>query len=373
MFRTISHKKVVCSAARRFFVTGEEFAKAHASPRRPINILFFGSSDVAIPTLVELNKARQPGYAGNAEPLVDRLEVVVPPLKTRGKKLELKASDVETAAIDLGLPIHRLATGTKFRMQGFQLPPGPFDLGIVISFGYMLRPEVIDTFPMGMINAHASLLPALRGAAPIQYALLRGLSETGVTVTTLHPTTIDAGRVLHSAPIPIPPRATFATLAPAVAACAADSVLHVLRNWDDIALHSLEQSQLPGADSVPAELRNAPKITKADGVVHWASMSAREVAGRWQGLTGFTPVFCTFAGKRMELLDVEEDASATDSEDMQPGEFLFDAARAALVVQCRSGRVLVRRLQLECKKACSARDFANGHLLKRGLTRDHFQ
>jgi methionyl-tRNA formyltransferase len=253
----------------------------------------------------------------------------------------------------------------NFRMTGYERPPGDFDIGVIISFGHLIRPDIIESFPLGMINAHASLLPQLKGAAPMQYALMNGLERTGVSITTLHPTSIDAGRVLHQSSFDIAPGTTFASMVPTVAQHAADDIIHVLRDWDAVAERSREQAELVELHgAVPKELRRAPKIGKALGKVEWANMTAREAVCRWQGLTGFTPVYTSFKNKRCQLLEmrVAEGPMPEQLADAPPGTAVLSQDKSALLVRCREGVAAVGEVQLECKKPSVAAQFANGYM-----------
>ncbi|KAJ1967041.1 hypothetical protein H4R34_006436, partial [Dimargaris verticillata] len=105
-----------------------------------------------------------------------------------------------------------------------------YDIGIVASFGSFIPARIIEQFPLGMINVHPSLLPKYRGAAPLQAALLNHDCQTGVTIQELHKKTIDAGRILLQAPVPIAPSMTLPQLLDATSALGGDLVLQYLRD-----------------------------------------------------------------------------------------------------------------------------------------------
>jgi len=287
----------------------EKRASALVAPKRPLNILFFGSSAIAIPVLDALKEAQAasaPTTLAKGYPLVGELEVVCPPAKrTREKK-----ATILDYAESSKLPVHTLPPKMDFRMTNYTMPTmsssgNTFDLGVVISFGYFIRPDMIDAMPMGMINAHGSLLPKFRGASPIQHAILHGEKTTGITVTTIHPKVIDLGRVLDQSEIPIHPDATYATLVDELGEVARKSVIDVLANWDEKYTQSKDQADLlQNTASLPNHLRHAGKILSHGPLARamWSQKTAKQIYDNWRALAGFVPFYTYFKPRPVDDL-----------------------------------------------------------------------
>lgn len=355
-------------------------AKRPTCPPKPKDILFFGTSAIAVPALDALYKATSIG--GAASPTVGKLEVVCPPPKL-GRKNKEGACEIDLRARDLGLPIHPLPTTTDFRMNGYTRPEGKYDIGVVISFGYFVRPDIIDSFPLGMINAHGSLLPKFRGASPIQTALMEGESETGISITTLHPEVIDLGKVLKRTSIPVPPGCTYSSLLELMFPIVAHDVVDVVSNFDDRYASSVDQATLIAREGEPPlHLRSAPKIPRTLGQIDVRELTAIRTYRRWQGLTGYMPVSVKFEGRRLRLVSllgftpagirglilkghpsdpiVPRSANNNALSPMPVGSIRFDKSLGAIGITCSGGdEVLADILQIEGKGAISAQQFFN--------------
>jgi methionyl-tRNA formyltransferase len=220
-----------------------------------LRIVFFGSSDFAIPSLRALKES------GMAPSLV-----VTKPDSPRGRGRKIYDSDVKLAAQELGLECLQPADphGADFLTALRELQP---DIGIVISYGVILKPELLQLPKKGMLNAHASLLPRYRGAAPIQRAIRAGETETGVTIMRIVEA-LDAGDMLLQKPTPIDPRENAGMLRERLAAMSGSALLEALllvqRNAD------VYRPQ----DHTKATY--AAKILKEHGQIDWR-MPAREI------------------------------------------------------------------------------------------------
>lgn len=157
----------------------------------------------------------------------------------------------------------------------------PYDLGVVVSFGYFIPSRVIESFRLGMINIHPSLLPKYRGASPVQYTLWEGETETGVSIITVHPNKIDGGKILKQSRLPVDALATFGSLSQQLALLGANDLLETISNYDSAVANAYEpdHSQDLGI--------TAPKIKKEEGRVQWHK-DAMSIYRHWQGLAGWT-------------------------------------------------------------------------------------
>jgi methionyl-tRNA formyltransferase len=220
-----------------------------------LRIVFFGSSDFAIPSLKALKEG---GFA----PAL----VVTKPDAPRGRGRKIYDSEVKLAAAELSLPCEQPADvhAPEFLAQLRKLKP---DLGIVVSYGVILKRELLDLPPKGMLNAHASLLPLYRGAAPIQRAIRDGHSETGVTIMRIVEQ-LDAGDVLLKKATPIDPRENAGMLRERLAALSGTALLEAL-----LLIQKGKDTYTPQDN---AKATYAPKVEKEHGVINW-KLPAKEV------------------------------------------------------------------------------------------------
>jgi methionyl-tRNA formyltransferase len=220
-----------------------------------LRIVFFGSSDFAIPSL----KALQAG--GFAPELV-----VTKPDAPRGRGRKIYDSEVKLAAEELKLPCAQPADphGEEFLARLQELKP---DLGVVVSYGVILKPELIGLPAQGMINAHASLLPLYRGAAPIQRAIREGQAETGITIMRIVEQ-LDAGDVLLAKHTAIDPRENAGMLRDRLADLSGEALLEA------IALLAKGKAKFTPQDESRATW--APKVEKEHGVINWR-LPAKEI------------------------------------------------------------------------------------------------
>ncbi|CAG8524384.1 10960_t:CDS:10, partial [Acaulospora colombiana] len=144
-----------------------------------------------------------------------------------------------------------------------------FDIGVVVSFGYFLTPRILESFTKGALNVHPSLLPKHRGASPIQYAIMSGDEETGVTIQELHPKIFDAGRIFRQITVPLPPLSTYLSLGPILAAKGSELLVDTLRYFDYYKANSQEQDE--------AKSTKAPKISKDMALIKWDQTSAKQL------------------------------------------------------------------------------------------------
>lgn len=240
-----------------------------------MRIVFFGTPQFAVPCLRALLGE---GF--------DVAMVVTQPDRPRGRsRSKLVPPRIKVVAQEEGLPVLQpeRPSDAGFMTQLAELAP---DLGVVAAYGHILKPQVLCTPPMGMINVHASLLPKLRGAAPVEHAILQGFEETGVTIMQMEEQ-MDTGPILHQLATPIAPDETGGELGVRLAELGALALVE--------ALTMLGTDTAEPAPQNHSEASYAPKITRAMTRIRWAepgAQIARQVRafdpnpGAWSTLNG---------------------------------------------------------------------------------------
>ena len=344
---------------RRFASAADAATPPSPPPPAPYDVLFFGSDRVSVATLAALHAAPQS--------LVRSLRVVCAET----------ARPVRSFAAQARLPTFvkpRQTPLAQWRNVGGALPAAAADsahtLAVVVSFGHFLPPALLARFGAGALNVHPSLLPALRGAAPIQHALLRGERRTGVSLITLDPRTFDAGRVLLQRELAIGEHERFNALTDRLAALGAECALEVLAALPGHVRDAREQC---------GTVTHAPRLSRDDARVRWTTSSAADVYRQWRALGElFGGLHCRWRARRIKMVTVSPPdvvaarvaALAADQPQALPperaGAFVFDRRSDALLVRCADGTCAgVQRVCVEGKSAVSARQFALGYRLFR--------
>jgi methionyl-tRNA formyltransferase len=214
-----------------------------------LKIVFFGSSDFALPTLHALKEA------GMAPSLV-----VTKPDAPRGRGRKIYPAEVGEEAKELKLPLDQPEdpNAEEFRARLAKLAP---DVAIVVSFGCKFGPELLSLPEHGCLNAHASLLPLYRGAAPIQHAIRDGQTKTGISIMRMNEE-LDAGDVMLQEETPIEPRETAGQLRLRLAELAGKTMVQAMK------LLAAGKAKFKPQD--PNRATRAPSVLKPDGVIAWA-------------------------------------------------------------------------------------------------------
>lgn len=298
-----------------------------------MRLIYFGTPAFAA---CSLERIVQDGY--------EVVAVVTAPDKPAGRGLQLRESEVKQAAIRLGLPVMQ---PVNLKSEEFQsaLRALDADLGVVIAFRMM--PEAVWSMPrLGTFNLHASLLPAYRGAAPINRAIMNGETKTGVTTFFLRHE-IDTGDLLLQQETAIGPDETAGELHDRLMWMGADLVAATLKGIQEGNLQPIPQGSAEG-------LPIAPKIFQEDCRIDW-SRSAQEVHNQIRGLSPFPGAFTEWQGMGIKVYRSRLAEEATPG----PGVF-FRAASNRLCAGCRQGAVELLEVQPQGKKRMAASDFLNG-------------
>jgi methionyl-tRNA formyltransferase len=304
-----------------------------------VRIVFLGSGAFAIPCLEELLDS---GH--------DVAALVTQPDRRKGRGKTLAPPPLKPVAEARGVPVLQPRRVREEETQDTLRGLRP-DLQVVVAFGQILPRSVIDIAPRGTVNVHASLLPRLRGAAPIQWAIALGETTTGVS-TMLIDEGLDTGPILLQRETAIRPDETAADLEPRLARLGADVLAETVRGLADGLLEPRPQ------DHARATL--APLLQKEDGRLDW-TRSARELDCRIRGFHPWPGTFTSVGGRTLKVLRARalETADAGSNTDA-PGTIL-DLGAGGLVVVCGEGsRLLVSRVQPESRRPMDAGAFAAG-------------
>lgn len=322
--------------------------------RNAMRVVFMGTPAFAVPSLEALNNSDH-----------EVVGVVTQPDRPKGRGQAVVSCPVKELALAKGLPVRQpdKIKGPEFLQQLSEWKP---DVIAVTAFGRILPKTILDLPSMGCVNVHGSLLPAYRGAAPIQWALIHGDTETGIT-TMVMDEGMDTGDVLLQQPVRIEPEDTALELGARLAQVGGMLLVETLTRL-------AERSVVPRAqDHTRATL--APMLKKEDGMIDW-TQSATEIANRIRGFSPW-PGSYTFhhacpersgAERRKHRLIIRkgrvdtQDAS-TVSDGQQPGTILAVGPKS-FWVQTGEGRIEVLEVQPANKKRMSVEQFLLGYALR---------
>ncbi|XP_018618696.2 methionyl-tRNA formyltransferase, mitochondrial [Scleropages formosus] len=324
---------------RRVFSVHREHSSAcvsqshtHVRTRPPWRILFFGTDHFAEESLKCLYSSRQE----SGEKVVDLLEVVTLP----------KDLPVRRFALQNSLYVHDWPNVNAHNR---------FDVGVVVSFGCLLKEDLIRHFPYGILNVHPSLLPRWRGPAPIFHTVLNGDAVSGVTIMQIKPRRFDVGPILNQCVYQIPENSTADQLGETLATMGAQLLIKTLKTLPESIANRREQSKC-GATL-------APKINTSMSWVQWEEQTCDEIGRLFRAIGSRIPLRTIWMGETIKLLDFAGKFSVTLSDQKKrptPGSIYYQKESDTLLVCCKDGWVGFRAIML--KKSISAADFYNGYL-----------
>ncbi|MVN88804.1 methionyl-tRNA formyltransferase [Deinococcus sp. HMF7620] len=309
----------------------------------PPRVAFFGSPAFALPVLAAIQAQ------------FEVVLVVAQPDKPVGRGLKLTPPPVAARAAELGLP---LAQPKKLRGNAsFEalLRESVADVAVTCAYGKILPASLLEVPRFGFLNTHTSLLPAYRGAAPIQWALIRGETVTGTTVMQTDEG-MDTGPVLLQEALPIAPQWTSLDLADALSAQAARLIVTALS----------EVGHLSPTPQDEALATHAPMLTKEDGFVRWGE-GAAQIVNRSRGVAAWPQTTAFLGGARLKLSGL----SRAEGQG-QPGEVLA-VSEEGLLVAAQTGAVWIQTVQPEARKAQPAQLWAQAAGVSRGSRFDLWQ
>jgi methionyl-tRNA formyltransferase len=305
-----------------------------------LRIIFMGTPEFAIPSLERLI------HAG-----LEIAAVVTAPDKPAGRGLQLNQSAVKRFALAEGL---KILQPEKLKDPDFvkELKSLNADIQVVVAF--RMLPEIVWNMPpMGTINVHGSLLPQYRGAAPINWAIINGEKETGVTIFKLKHE-IDTGDILLQKKVEIGDAETAGELHDRMKVAGAELLLQTIRELKENTLKEMPQSKISTfKDNVP--LHQAPKLSPENCEISWQK-NAEEVYNLIRGLSPLPTAFTFLNGKKLKIFRAEKETVVIKE---SQGEIISDH-KSYLKFACNNGYISVKELQLEGKKKMNVEDFLRG-------------
>ena len=308
-----------------------------------MKLIFMGTPDFAVPSLKKLIEAGHEVFAVFTQPdrPVGRKQVVTPP-------------PVKVFAAERGITVYQ---PTKIKTAEARAAIEPLfqqtDAGIVAAYGRILPDWMLAAPRLGCINVHSSLLPKYRGAAPINWAIVHGETETGVTTMQMD-AGLDTGAMLLQGKLAIGETETAAELTPRLAELGAELLVETLAK--------LERGELTPTPQDDAQASHAPILNREDGQVDW-SKTATEIFNRQRGFTPFPGCYTFLGDQRLELTGI---AVAAEITQLEPGT-VCEVAKDSFVVACGANTTLrVIEVQPAGKRPMPARDFLNGAKLSVG-------
>jgi methionyl-tRNA formyltransferase len=308
----------------------------------PLRIVFFGTAELACASLRALA----------ADPEFKVVGVVTQPDKPRGRDMRLQPSAVKAAAVELGIAVlqPKRAQEEGFIQEIRELAP---DLNVVVAYGQILPQALLDVPKHGSVNVHTSLLPRHRGAAPIQWAILEGDAETGVTIMKMD-AGLDTGPILTERRTTIEEKDTGESLHDRLAMMGAELLVETIPDWVNGKI--VPRAQAEGATY-------ARKIEKADGLIDWTEPAA-QISRK---VRAFTPwpgayTFLEMNGQRRMIKILS--GSVTDI--AGGAGTVLSTSKDGIVVGAGEGSYCISALQPEGRKRMAAHEFLTGNPIPQG-------
>jgi len=313
-----------------------------------MRILFFGSGEFAVPTFDSI------AHDGH-----EIVAAVTQPDRPRGRGKAPLPTPLKAVALEAGAPVispeNVNAPDVVSRLISFDA-----DLAYFAAFGQKIGRQLLEAFPVGVVNLHASLLPALRGAAPIQWSVINGDAETGVTLFRLVKR-MDAGPIIIQRRTAIGTDETASELHDRLARIGCDAVREGLKLLE-------ADPTLPGEPQDAARVTLAPKLSKADGRIRF-DMPARQLANRINGLWSWPGATCRFQSADAQRDEIVTLARAVPYEgQVCPAESPDDFGRITnvMAVQMPDREMTVVEIKPASGRLMPWRDYVNGRRVKPG-------
>jgi methionyl-tRNA formyltransferase len=307
-----------------------------------VRIVFWGTPDFGLTVLLALLDAGR-----------NVVGIVTQPDRPAGRGRRLQPPPVKLAALEREIPVLQpeRPVGDEFVSALGRLAP---DVSVVAAYGHILKKKVLELPRIGSFNVHASLLPELRGAAPVAWAIIRGYEETGVTIMRMAER-LDAGTIIRQARLPIPPDITAGELTEKLAGLGARTLLE--------ALESIEAGRPGGEPQDEAAATYAPKLTPDDVRIDW-SRPAVEIARLIRGADPAPAAWTHLDELRVRLFAPRVVSEVAERD--EPGIVVRADAKAGLEVSTGRGVIGIARVQPAGKRRMDAAEWIRGRGIEAG-------
>lgn len=305
-----------------------------------MRVVFMGTPDFAVPVLEALTESKHEVVA-----------VVTQPDKRKGRGKEMQYTPVKTAALNYGIEVYQPA---KVKDEEFQnvLRDINADVIVVVAFGQILPPSIIHMPKYGCINVHASLLPKYRGAAPIQWAVIDGEKETGITTMQMDEG-LDTGDMMLKEVVPVDEKETGGSLHDKLAACGGKVILETLQKVEDGTVTYTKQDD--------SKSNYAKMLDKNLGKIDFTK-KAVEIERLIRGLNPWPSAYTKLNGKTLKIWD----ADVLEGENETPGK-IVNITKDQIWISTGEGILAVNELQLEGKKRMNTEDFLRGYKMENAV------
>ena len=304
-----------------------------------MRIVFMGTPDFSVPTLEQLIRNHQV------------VGVVTQPDKRKGRGKAMAFPPVKEKALEYDIPVYQ---PVKVREPEFieELKKMNPDIIVVVAFGQILPEEILNLPPYGCVNVHASLLPKYRGAAPIQWAVIDGEKETGVT-TMYMAKGLDTGDMLDKVVVPIDPKETGESLHDKLSEAGGRLILETLTKLENGTAVRIPQND--------AESCYAKMLTKELGEIDW-NQSAAALERLIRGLNSWPSAYTHLDGKTLKIWDADVEEGQAD---VAVGT-VTEVKKDCFYVQTGDGRLKINEIQLQGKKRMAVQAFLLGYKIEKG-------
>jgi methionyl-tRNA formyltransferase len=303
---------------------------------KKLRICFMGTAAFALPTMKAVAAAEE------------LIAIVTQPDRPRGRGREIAPTPVKALALDFGVPILQpeRVKDPLFIAQLGEMGP---ELIVVAAFGQILPPSVLDLPRLGCVNVHPSLLPKYRGAAPINWAIIKGEARTGVSIYRMDPG-MDTGPILLTREVEIGEAETAEELGKRLAEIGGELVKEAIKGLKQGTVRAVPQAE-QGASY-------APLLKKADGLIPWQE-AAGQIRNRIRGMVPWPVAYTAWQGKMLKVYKgrIGDGIGA-------PGEII--SLNSGIEVACGTGSIFIEELQMEGGKRIGWQEFCRGHRLTLG-------
>uniref|UniRef100_A0A336MQT9 Methionyl-tRNA formyltransferase, mitochondrial n=1 Tax=Culicoides sonorensis TaxID=179676 RepID=A0A336MQT9_CULSO len=309
----------------------------HKIDYKSLKVLFFGTDTFSLSSLVALHTELEHDRNIKVLDVVTSFRAMSNPIKDYAQKENLKLFDFKSIKSKESLD---------------------YDLGLVVSFGHLIPEQIINEFPLGMLNVHGSLLPKYRGAAPIIYAIRNGDTKTGITIMRIKPKHFDTGEILCQKEFAISDTELMPDLHHRLATEGAKLLIDCINAFPLSLTRAIPQNE--------SEVTYAPKIDENFTQVRWNTMTAKDVFNLYRSLYSFKFCSTTWHGLPVKFKEMSYHPLSPCTENIEPGTVIYCQKLKCLQVFCANGQAIhVHDLGIGKKSKISAFDFNNGFLKKR--------